>query len=69
MLIINCGIIGEVLLTIFTPPDFASSICQQRYELNGDVVCQPDGKGLFLLSHIRKFSHIRIFDILYSHFS
>ncbi|XP_063695096.1 papilin-like [Bolinopsis microptera] len=24
--------------------DFASSICQQRYELNGDVVCQPDGE-------------------------
>ncbi|KAL5256838.1 hypothetical protein ACHWQZ_G011935 [Mnemiopsis leidyi] len=24
--------------------DFASSICQQRHELNGDVVCQPDGE-------------------------
>jgi len=24
--------------------DFASSICQQRYQLNGDVVCQPDGE-------------------------
>ena len=65
MLIIYSGIIGEVLLTILTPPDFASSICQQRYELNGDVVCQPDGKGLFLLSHIRIFSHIRILKVVF----